>query len=184
MGEWHRDSRPCRAPPGNVYRGRVAHQQARTGPGGIRRQTLSNPSGSAQLVEIDLLRAGTRFPTAQPLPAVPYFVFTCRAGKRHQVEVWPIALAEPLPVIPIPLLQGDEPVPLDLQQALPVTYDNIGYDQLVDYSQPPPGPLTPSELASVQEQLRRSARRWLTAQERTPFVPARVMSRKCSYSCA
>jgi hypothetical protein len=32
-------------------------------------------SGSAHLVEIDLLRAGTRFPTAEPLPAAPYFVF-------------------------------------------------------------------------------------------------------------
>src|SRR3954453_10990617 len=32
-------------------------------------------SGAAHLVEIDLLRVGTRFPTAEPLPAVPYFVF-------------------------------------------------------------------------------------------------------------
>src|ERR1700736_2609626 len=30
-------------------------------------------SGNAHLVEIDLLRVGTRFPTALPLPAVPYF---------------------------------------------------------------------------------------------------------------
>ncbi len=76
-------------------------------------------SGAAHLVEIDLLRVGTRFPTAEPLPAVPYFVFISQAGRRHEVQVWPIALDQPLPVFPIPLLPGDPPVPLDLQQALP-----------------------------------------------------------------
>lgn len=116
-------------------------------------------SGSAHLVEIDLLRVGTRFPTAQPLPAAPYFVFLSRAERRHEVEVWPIALEQPLPSVPIPLLPGDAPVLLDLQQALAVVYGIIGYDELLDYSQPPPGPLTPVEAAWVEEQLRRSGRR-------------------------
>jgi hypothetical protein len=116
-------------------------------------------SGTAHLVEIDLLRVGTRFPAAQPLPAVPYFVFISRAGRRNEVEVWPISLAQPLPAISIPLLPGDEPVSLDLQQALGVVYQIIGYDELVDYTQPPPGPLTPAEFAWVEEQLRRAGRR-------------------------
>jgi hypothetical protein len=116
-------------------------------------------SGDAHLVEIDFLRIGTRFPTGQPLPAVPYFVFVSRSGHRHEVEVWPVALAHPLPSVPIPLLAGDAPVPLDLQQALGVIYDIIGYDELVDYMRPPPGPLTPGEAAWVEEQLRRSGRR-------------------------
>jgi len=116
-------------------------------------------SGNAHLVEIDLLRAGTRFPTGQPLPAVPYFVFISQAERRHLVEVWPIALEQPLPVFPIPLLPGDSPVPLDLQQALKVVYEIIGYDELVDYSQPPPGQLTPAEDAWVEAQLHRAGRR-------------------------
>ncbi len=116
-------------------------------------------SGAAHLVEIDLLRVGTRFPTAEPLPAVPYFVFISQAGRRHEVQVWPIALVQPLPVFPIPLLPGDSAVPLDLQQALAVVYDIIGYDELVDYTQPPPGPLTSAEAVWVEEQLRRAGRR-------------------------
>jgi hypothetical protein len=116
-------------------------------------------SGTAHLAEIDLLRVGTRFPTVKPLPAVPYFVFLSRAGRRGEVEVWPIALEQPLPVVPIPLLPGDEPVPLDLQQALSVVYDIIGYDELIDYTQQPPGPLTPAEAAWAEEQLRRAGRR-------------------------
>jgi Protein of unknown function (DUF4058) len=116
-------------------------------------------SGSAHLVEIDFLRVGTRFPTAQPLPIFPYFVFVSRAERRHEVEVWPIALQQLLPVVSIPLLPGDAPVPLDLQQALSVVYEIIGYDELLDYAQPPPGPLTAGEVSWVEEQLRRAGRR-------------------------
>jgi hypothetical protein len=116
-------------------------------------------SGTAHLVEIDLLRSGIRFPTAEPLPAVPYFVFISHAERRRQVEVWPIALEQPLLVIPIPLLPDDPSVNLDLQQALAIVYDIIGYDELVDYTQAPPGPLTPTQTAWVEEQLRRVGRR-------------------------
>jgi hypothetical protein len=116
-------------------------------------------SGPAHLVEIDLLRVGTRFPTGGPLPAVPYFAFVSRAGQRHEVEVWPIPLEQPLPTVMIPLLPGDASVPLDLQQALGVVYEIIGYDELLDYTQPPPGPLTPAEAAWVEGQLRHAGRR-------------------------
>jgi hypothetical protein len=123
---------------------------------GKRLQILSGP---AHLVEIDLLRGGTRFPTAQPLPAVPYFVFLTRAERRKEVEVWPIALHEQLPTVPVPLLPGDPDVQLDLQQALTTVYDIIGYDELIDYQLPPPAPLTPAESTWVEEQLRRAGRR-------------------------
>jgi hypothetical protein len=116
-------------------------------------------SGPAHLLEIDLLRVGTRFPTAEPLPAAPYFVFLSRSGRRAVVEVWPIALEQPLPLLPIPLLPGDPDVSLDLQRALHTVCDIIGYDDLIDYGQPPPGQLTPAELTWVDEQLRRSGRR-------------------------
>lgn len=120
---------------------------------------LQMVSSAAHLVEIDLLRAGTRFPTAEPLPAVPYFVFVSRVERRHQVDVWPISLEQTLPTIPIPLLPGDPEVLLDLQLALTVVYDIIGYDELIDYTREPPGPLTPAEAAWIDEQLRRAGRR-------------------------
>ncbi len=116
-------------------------------------------SGSAHLVEIDLLRVGARFPTGEPLPEAAYFVFISHAEARGQVQVWPIALDQSLPLVPIPLLPSDEPVKLNLQQALRVVYDIIGYDELIDYNAPPPGPLTSAEAAWIEEQLRRSGRR-------------------------
>jgi hypothetical protein len=75
------------------------------------------------------------------------------------VEVWPIALEQRLPVVPVPLLAVDEDVPLDVQQAFTAVYDRIGFDELTDYTQPPPGPLTATETAWVEEQLRRAGRR-------------------------
>ncbi|MGH7227428.1 MAG: DUF4058 family protein, partial [Gemmataceae bacterium] len=116
-------------------------------------------SSQAHLVEIDLLRGGARFPTREPLPTAPYFVFISHAERRQEVQVWPIALEQPLPIVPIPLLPGDPAVQLDLQQALAIVYEIIGYDELIDYSQPPPGPLTPAQSAWVEEQLRRADRR-------------------------
>jgi hypothetical protein len=116
-------------------------------------------SGSAHLLEIDLLRRGLRFPTGEPLPAAPYFVFLSRAQQRRQVEVWPLALEQPLPEVRVPLLPGDADVLLDLQRALTTIYDIIGYDELLDYRGAPPGPLTAAELAWVEEQLRRVGRR-------------------------
>ncbi len=115
-------------------------------------------SGTAHLVEIDFLRAGTRFP-APDLPVAPYFVFISRAGRRREVELWPIALEQPLPTVPVPLLPGDADLQLDLQQALSVVYNIFGYDELLDYRQPPPGSLTAAEADLVQERLRRAGRR-------------------------
>ncbi len=116
-------------------------------------------SGRAHLFEIDLLRAGNRFPTSDPLPPAPYFVFVSRAEARSKVEVWPILLDQPLPTIPVPLLPDDPDVPLDLQAALSAEYEIIGYDELIDYTRPPPGPLTPAQAAWVEQRLRSAGRR-------------------------
>lgn len=118
-------------------------------------------SSSAHLIEIDLIRVGDRFPTVRPLPAVPYFVFLSRSGRRGGVEVWPIPLDQPLPVIPVPLLAGDADQALDLQAALTVAYNDFRFDVVLaaDYAGPPPGPLTPEQLAWVEEGLRQAGRR-------------------------
>ena len=133
----------------------------KSGPGreeyaGKRFQILSS---SAHLLEIDLLRPGTRFATAKPLPAAPYFVFLSRAERRKDVEVWPILLESALPEVAVPLLSGDKDIFLNLQQALTTIYDILGYYELIDYLQPPPGPISAAESAWVDEQLRRAGRR-------------------------
>ncbi|MEL6603275.1 MAG: DUF4058 family protein [Cyanobacteria bacterium J06614_10] len=91
------------------------------------------------LLELDLLRRGTR-PFAQPrLPKVPYCIALTRA-QSNQVEIWPIELPTALPVVPVPLQSPDPEVPLDLQSVLAAIYDEAAYDLTLDYSQSPPPP--------------------------------------------
>jgi hypothetical protein len=106
-----------------------------------------------------LLRASTPFPTARPFPAAPYFVFLSRAGRRAVVAVWPIALEQPLPLVQIPLLPGGPDVLLDPQRDLHPVCDIIGYDDLINHSRFPTGPLPPTHLTWAEEQLQRAGRR-------------------------
>lgn len=108
----------------------------------------------AHYLEIDLLRTGQRYPVVGTLPSVPYFVFLSRANQRPRLEVWPIALDQPLPTVPVPLLPDDPDVKLDLQQALHTIYDLFGYDEAVDHRKPPRVPLPPEQTAWVEEQLK------------------------------
>jgi hypothetical protein len=94
-------------------------------------------ASTAHLLEIDLLRSGQRVPMEQPLPPGPYFVFLSRAADRPWSEVWPIALPDPLPTVPVPLLGNDAEAPLDLQKAFATVYDAVGYDLAIDYASPP-----------------------------------------------
>lgn len=111
---------------------------------------------TAHLLEIDLLRTGQRVPMQQPLPAAPYFVFLSRADDRPMTEVWPIALNQALPIVSVPLLPGDADVFLDLQSAFTAAYDLLGYDLIIDYTQPPEISLSNEEKAWVDQYLQAS----------------------------
>lgn len=108
---------------------------------------------NVHLLELDLLRRGTR-PFAQPrLPEVPYCIALTRAQAK-QIEFWPLELPTPLPVVPIPLQDPDPDVPLDLQAVLNAIYDEAAYDLSLDYDQPPPPPAFSSADAEwLQAQL-------------------------------
>ena len=95
---------------------------------------------AAHLVEIDLLRVGRRMPFLGEYPATPYLAMVSRAYARPKCEAWPIGLAEPLPVLAVPLLYPDPDVPLDLGEALRITYESARYDLRLDYGKPPPPP--------------------------------------------
>lgn len=99
------------------------------------------------LIEIDLLRGGTRPPLAAPVPAAPYYVVLSRAERRPKVDVWPVRLQDPLPVVPVPLVAPDADVDLDLGAAVASVYERGGYTTLIDYSQPTPPPVLSAEDA-------------------------------------
>lgn len=119
-------------------------------------------NSDANLIELDLLRAGDRI---LPYPGLreaveqlnaDYLILVNRAaGRRGMVtdyELYPVTITEPLPCIPVPLHADDPDVPLDLQVMVNRAYDGGPYRRILDYSQPPDPPL-PNRAAAWAEAL-------------------------------
>lgn len=129
-------------------------------PGNVSYQTYQRKRhdllhSSVHLLEIDLLRAGERPPLIRPVPQAPYYVVLSRANRRPKVEVWPIQLADQLPVLPIPLLEADPDAPLDLSGVVASVYERGAYASQIDYRQlPPPPELSEQENNWLNELLR------------------------------
>lgn len=98
----------------------------------------------AHLLEIDLLRGGTRIAVNAPLPSAAYAVYLSRTERRPFTLVWAIPIRERLPTVPVPLRAPDPDVPLDLQAALAACFALVGYERLLDYTAPPPPPELPA----------------------------------------
>jgi Protein of unknown function (DUF4058) len=115
---------------------------------------------STHLLEIDLLRAGDRMPLAEPVPVAPYYVMLSREKCRPGVHVWPIRLQDRLPTVPVPLLEGDTDVTLDLGAAVASVYERGAFERRLDYSlAPPPPALSEADTAWMDALLREHGRR-------------------------
>lgn len=122
----------------------------------------------ANLIEIDLLRAGKRIYGNLMLeeqvrrlePAPDYLVAVNRAARRYlpesEYQIFPVALRNLLPCIPVPLRGEFADVPLDLQYVVNRAYDRGPYRRgAVDYSKDPPPPaLSEPDLAWVRDRLK------------------------------
>jgi len=113
-------------------RGRASYEQKR-------REVMTS---SSHFVEIDLLRDGDHLHTRELLPRGDYFVHVSPKNRRPKGYVWPILLPQRLPVIGIPLKEGDGDVELDLQNVLISAYERAAYDLQIDYRSEPTPPLT------------------------------------------
>ena len=103
----------------------------------------------ANVLEVDLLRRGSRTVQHDDVPDADYLVLLTTAGG-PRADVWAASLRDPLPTVPVPLLPGDPPAALPLGDCLTTIYDQAGYDLAVDYAQPPPAPrLAPADAAWV-----------------------------------
>jgi len=94
-------------------------------------------ASSTHFIEIDLLRGWQRMPLAEEV-ACDYCVMVSRANQRPRADFWPIALRERLPVVPIPLGEGDPEPQLDLQAILHRLHDSCGYARFIYESEPEP----------------------------------------------
>lgn len=117
-----------------------------------RRDLLRSP---VHLVELDLLRGGERMPLEKPVGSSAYVIMVSNAQHRPLVKVWPLQLDNPLPVLPVPLLEPDPDVALDLGTAVAAVYERGGYASIIDYRQPPPLPnLSDAESRWLDDLLR------------------------------
>ncbi len=109
--------------------------------------------GKANLVEIDLLRGGTRMPMLDPLPNSPFYLLVARAETAPRCRVWPAFFDRPLPPIPVPLSRPDPDVPLALQPLIETICRRSRYEEEIDYGQPLTPPLGPEEAAWLRQRL-------------------------------
>ncbi|HEY3997590.1 MAG TPA: DUF4058 family protein [Candidatus Xenobia bacterium] len=108
-------------------------------------------ASQTHLVELDLLRGGLRLPTVTLLPEADYYAFISRGTTRPSAHVYPWRLRDALPVIPIPLLEGDADVAVDLQGIFLDTYERSGFQWSIDYTKPIAPPLSTADEAWVRE---------------------------------
>ncbi len=93
------------------------------------------------LVELDLLLGGHRMPLRVPLPPADYYAFCARADRRPDCDVYHWNMPEPLPPLPVPLLQPDPDVLIDVGAVFATAYERGRFAREIDYGQPPPVPV-------------------------------------------
>jgi len=106
------------------------------------------------LLEIDLLRRGTRVWEYGGIPLSPYLIMLTRAATT-EMEVWPLELTSELPTLPVPLRVPDDDAVLNLQEIFGAIYDEAYYQLSVDYTvDPPPPELTENQRDWVRQILK------------------------------
>ena len=121
-------------------------------------------AGGVNLVEIDLLRAGSWI-VAVPKIAVPkecrepYRICVVRGSRPSIAEVYPTSFRQPLPIIRIPLRTGDKDVSLQLQTLIDMAYVNGRYYEDIDYRESPDPTLTGPDAERANALLRDSGLR-------------------------
>ncbi|HEX5269014.1 MAG TPA: DUF4058 family protein [Gemmataceae bacterium] len=88
--------------------------------------------GKANLVEIDLLRGGTRMPMLDPWPDSPYYLLVAREQWAPSCRVWRASFDRPLPPIPLPLNTPDPPIRVSLQPLVDAIFEVARYDEDID----------------------------------------------------
>jgi Protein of unknown function (DUF4058) len=110
--------------------------------------------GRANFIEIDLLCGGTRMPMLTPWPDSPYTLLVSRAYRAPRCRAWPAHFQRRLPVIPVPLLEPDPDLSLDLQPLLDGIYSLGRYDERIDYTRPLTPALSEADAVWVKELLK------------------------------
>ena len=110
--------------------------------------------GTANLVEIDLLRGGERLPMPGDWPDSPCTLLVCREQRAPYCTVWPAHYRQPLPTVPIPLSHPGPDVGIDLQRLIASIYARSRYHRDIDYGKPLAPPLTEADVTWLAGRLK------------------------------
>jgi hypothetical protein len=134
--------------------------RGKTGRGLYLAKQFEMMSAGVNLVEIDLLRSGTHA-TKVSLAELrrragrfDYHVCVTSREKQSVSYVAPILMAQPLPIIPIPLTEDLPPIPANFQQVFSRTFDAALYERRLHYDEPCDPPMTPEQQAWAEGVLR------------------------------
>ncbi len=109
--------------------------------------------GDTSLVEIDLLRGGTRIPMLDAWPESPYTILVARPRKYDLCRVWPVYFQIAAPSVPIPLAKPDPDIVLTIQPMIDLIYERSRYARSIDYSKPLSPPLDDVETTWLEKHL-------------------------------
>lgn len=99
------------------------------------------------LVEIDLLRAGSPLPAIGTDAPSDYRILVAPGWRRPHARLYAFGVRQPIPEIAIPLMQGEEQPVLALNEVLHQLYTRARFDLRLDYSRPPVPPLNDDDSA-------------------------------------
>jgi hypothetical protein len=88
------------------------------------------------LVELGLLVGGRRLPFEKPLPPADYYYLVSRSEQRWDCQVYHWALRQPLPCLPVPLLEPDPDI--DLAGVFATAYERGRFGRRINYRAPCP----------------------------------------------
>jgi hypothetical protein len=109
--------------------------------------------GTANFVEIDLVRGGDKMPMMDSWPSSPYYLLVARKLFAPACRVWPAYLQRLVPKLRIPLLHPDPDVVLDLQAMIDAIFLRSRYGRSIDYTRPLKPPLSADESAWLAQRL-------------------------------
>ena len=123
------------------------------------RKRLRVLSSDANLIEIDLLRAGQPMAVRGNGHPASYHILVSRAATRPLADLYYFGVRDPIPDFPLPLLHNDWEVMVELKDLLHELYDRAGYDLRIDYRQEPEPPLEHEDALWSDALLRQAALR-------------------------
>ena len=93
------------------------------------------------------MRDGERMPHMGRKVSSDYRILVSASRSRPRAVLYPFHVRDPIPTVPLPLLPGDDPPPMDLGAILHAMVERARFDLRLRYDRPPTPPLRDEDAA-------------------------------------